>query len=124
MCTLAYPQRAEAERFVVGLRSAENAVDMAQFIIANSQSDNTCFHAAIMLKEATLRDWHKIAPEQRNSIKGSLLQHVVQRGILLKCFVRQPLLQVIRSPPPPPSPPFSPLPQPSPSPARSIQRSH
>jgi len=89
------PQRAEAERFVVGLRSAENAVDMAQFIIANSQSEHTCFHAAIMLKEATLRDWHKLAPEQRNSIKGNLLQHVVQRGISLKNFVRQPLLQVI-----------------------------
>jgi hypothetical protein len=51
------PQRAEAEAFVVGLRSAENAVDVAQFIIGSSQSDNACFHAAIMLKEATLRDW-------------------------------------------------------------------
>ena len=51
------PQRAEAERYVVGLRSAENAADVAQFIIGHSQNDNACFHAAIMLKEATLRDW-------------------------------------------------------------------
>jgi hypothetical protein len=51
------PQRAEAERFVVSMRSAENAIDMAQFIIVNSQSDNARFHAAIMLKEATLRNW-------------------------------------------------------------------
>ena len=58
LCSTGYgPQRAEAERFVVGLRSSENAVEMAQFIIGHSQSDNACFHAAIMLKEATLRDW-------------------------------------------------------------------
>jgi len=101
------PQRAEAERFVVGLRSAENAVDMAQFIIVNSQSEHTCFHAAIMLKEATLRDWHKLAPEQRNSIKGNLLLHVVGRGISLKNFVRQPLLQVIFLDFPLAFPPFS-----------------
>ena len=88
-------QRADAERFVVGLRSAENALDMAHFIIANSQSDNARFHAAIMLKEATLRDWHKIPSAQRNGIKVNLLQHVVQSGALLKHFVRQPLLQVV-----------------------------
>jgi hypothetical protein len=51
------PQRAEAERYVVGLRSSENAIATAHFIITNSQNDHACFHAAIMLKEATLRDW-------------------------------------------------------------------
>jgi hypothetical protein len=51
------PQRAEAERYVVGLRRSENAIEMAHFIIANSQNDHACFHAAIMLKESTLRDW-------------------------------------------------------------------
>ena len=51
------PQRAEAECYVAGLRSSENAIATAHFIITNSQNDHACFHAAIMLKEATLRDW-------------------------------------------------------------------
>lgn len=47
-----------------------------------------------LLTDAGCADRHKIPPEQRNSLRGNLLQHVVQRGAALKRFVRQPLLQV------------------------------
>ena len=88
-------QRADAERFVVALRGADNAIEMAHFIIGHSKNDNACFHAAVMMKEAALRNWHTTAPEERSKIKANLLQHVLQRGASLKRFVRQPLLQVV-----------------------------
>ena len=71
-------QRADAERFVVALRGADNAIEMAHFIIGHSKNDNACFHAAVMMKEATMRNWHTTAPEERSKIKANLLQHVLQ----------------------------------------------
>jgi hypothetical protein len=38
---------------------------------------------------------HKIPGERRTAMKGSLMQHVVERRDKLKRFVRQPLLQVV-----------------------------
>eukprot|EP00741_Cyanophora_paradoxa_P017307 tig00020961_g16717.t1 len=87
--------RAEAERKLLEFRRDPNAIPAAQYILEHSHQSSAWFHAALMLKEAVIREWPSRTPEDRVNLRNNLLGYVATRAPRIQAFVRSQLIHVI-----------------------------
>ncbi|PIK52923.1 putative exportin-4 [Apostichopus japonicus] len=89
-------QRQAAENVILTFRRSKSPFEACQFMLENSKSDYVLFQVASTVKEAMIREWTLLSPEQINHMRTFLMKYVTQNiGISCICCVI-PVLQVIK----------------------------
>ena len=87
--------RQGAEEMLMQMRSSEQAVPAAQFAIQNAASGAGKFQAALILRDAVLRDWGRTPKPERARLRDELLSYTLAQHASLEGFVTRQLLQVV-----------------------------
>jgi hypothetical protein len=91
------PDRVEAEAFLMKLRSSHDALQVARAVMDCSQLPTAQFQAAVIMREAVLKDWSKLTVEQRGELKNHVVTKVIEgcKNGTMKPFIRSQLLQAL-----------------------------
>lgn len=87
-------QRQAAESVILTFRRSKSPLQACQFLLENSKSDYVLFQVATTVKEAMIREWTLLTPEQINHMRSFLIKFVTQ-NIGLSNYVREQMLQTV-----------------------------
>ncbi|XP_071818411.1 exportin-4-like isoform X2 [Apostichopus japonicus] len=87
-------QRQAAENVILTFRRSKSPFEACQFMLENSKSDYVLFQVASTVKEAMIREWTLLSPEQINHMRTFLMKYVTQ-NIGLSNYVREQMLQTV-----------------------------
>jgi hypothetical protein len=78
---LAHPQhRAAAEATLLEFRRSPHALPACRHILQHSGVTEACFQAAATLRDAALRDWAALPPEERTGLRQFCLHLVLNKA--------------------------------------------
>lgn len=86
--------RQAAEQMLMQMRTSEHAVAVAAGAVQAAASSGAKFQAALILRDAALRDWERMAKSERAHVRDELLNYTLTNHGSLEGFVTRQLLQV------------------------------
>jgi hypothetical protein len=86
--------RQAAEEMLMQMRTSEHAVAVAAAAVQGAASSGAKFQAALILRDAALRDWASTPKPERARIRDELLAYTLANHASLEGFVTRQLLQV------------------------------
>ena len=86
--------RQAAEQMLMQMRTSEHAVAVAAGAVQAAASSGAKFQAALILRDAALRDWVRMSKPERVHVRDELLNYTLTNHGSLEGFVTRQLLQV------------------------------
>ncbi|ESO89303.1 hypothetical protein LOTGIDRAFT_106479, partial [Lottia gigantea] len=87
-------QRHAAEAIILAFRKTKLPYNTCRYILENTKSDYVLFQTATTLKEAIIREWTLLSPEDIESLRSFLLRYITKH-ISLQSYVREQILQTV-----------------------------
>ena len=87
--------RAAAEAMLMQMRTSEQAAAVAASAVQGASSGAAKFQAALILRDAALRDWARTPKPERERVRDELLSYTMASHAGLEGFVVRQLLQVV-----------------------------